>query len=69
MDKLNPDLKSPTFPRTEFNKLDITKLRGALTGAVNDGATSPTSPTTLPVKSISSNFFKLFIQAACASPT
>ena len=45
MDKLNPDLKSPTFPRTEFNKLDITKLRGALTGGVNDGATSPTSPT------------------------
>ena len=47
MDKLNPDLKSPTFPRTEFNKLDITKLRGALTGGVNDGATSfpPTSLT------------------------
>ena len=45
MDKLNPDLKSPAFPRTEFNKLDITKLRGALTGGVNDGATSPTSPT------------------------
>ena len=45
MDKINPDLKSPTFPRTEFNKLDITKLRGALTGGVNDGATSPTSPT------------------------
>lgn len=45
MDKLNPDLKSPTFPRTEFNKLDITKLRGALAGGVNDGATSPTSPT------------------------
>ena len=48
MDKLNPDLKSPTFPRTEFNKLDITKLRGALTGALigaaNDGATA-TSPT------------------------
>ena len=42
MDKLNLGLKSPTFPRTEFNKLDITKLRGALTGAANDGATSPT---------------------------
>ena len=44
MDKLNLDLKSPTFPRTEFNKLDITTLRGALTGATNDGtiATSPT---------------------------
>lgn len=42
MDKLNLDLKSPTFPRTEFNKLDITELRGVLTGAVNDGATSPT---------------------------
>jgi hypothetical protein len=52
MDKLNPDLKSTTFPRTEFNKLDITTLRGALTGALvgalvgaaNDGATA-TSPT------------------------
>ena len=52
MDKPSLDLKSTTFPRTEFNKLDITTLRGALTGALvgalvgaaNDGATA-TSPT------------------------